>query len=77
MDRKIYGKEILLDSVEPESGETYSFSKPYRPGRRRRVFLNSLFYYPAKSLKLVTEGVTATGNDPNEMHEARKTPIFT
>ena len=43
MDRKIYGKEIGLESDERESGERNSFSKPSRPRRRRRVYLNSLF----------------------------------
>ena len=42
MDRKIYGKEIVLESDERESGERNSFSKPSRPRRSRRVYLNSL-----------------------------------
>ena len=35
IDRKIYGKKIVLDSGERENGERNSFSKPCRPERQR------------------------------------------
>ena len=40
--KKIYTKEISLDSGERDSGERNSFSRPCRPTRRRCVYSNSL-----------------------------------
>ena len=42
VDTNICEKNIVLDSGEGESGERNSFSKPYCPRRRCRVYLNSL-----------------------------------